>query len=123
MHAKRAAIFLVGCIGARLLLVLLAYHLARREPRALRAMALVAIAVSIGFFFIWSNGLRKTGPETFGEPIWWNDLRPVHSALYAVFAVLAFREETQRHAWAVLLADVAIGLWAWGRHNARAKAQ
>jgi len=85
-------------------------------------MALVSIVISIGFFYIWANGLRKTGPETFGEPIWWNDLRPVHSALYAIFAMLALREETQRHAWTVLLADVVIGLCAWIHHNVRAKA-
>jgi hypothetical protein len=91
----------------------MAYHFARGKSNLLKAMALAAICISAGFLYIWSNGLRKTGPETFGDPIWWNDLRPVHSALYAIFAVLAFGEETQRHAWTVLLADVAIGFAAW----------
>jgi len=117
MNAKRAAIFLVGCIGARLLLVILAYHLARSKSHWLKAMALAAILISAAFFYIWSNGLRKTGPETFGDPIWWNDLRPVHSALYAIFAILALREDTQRHAWIILLADVSIGLYSWIHHH------
>ena len=80
-------------------------------------MALIAICISVGFLYIWSNGLRKTGPETFGDPIWWNDLRPIHSALYAIFAMLALNEFTKDHAWTILLMDVTIGLSAWIHHK------
>jgi hypothetical protein len=107
---KRTLLFLFGCMGARLGLV----WVAKNYPRPLIP---VAACISFGFMYIWANGLRKTGPETFGERIWWNDLRPLHSLLYALFAVLAFRGN--ENAWKVLLLDVIIGFSAWVHHRLR----
>lgn len=108
MDPRRVALFLIGCIGTRLALVWCAY----RYPQMLRPMAFMATAIAIGFMYIWANGLRKTGVETFGERIWWDDLRPVHSLLWALFAALAFYGE-QNLAWKVLLLDVTIGFSAF----------
>jgi hypothetical protein len=108
---KRTLLFLFGCMGSRLALVLVA----KNYPALLKPMAILAACISFGFMYIWANGLRKTGPETFGEKIWWNDLRPVHAALYAIFALLAFNGNTE--AWKVLLLDITLGFTAWILHK------
>jgi hypothetical protein len=43
-----------------------------------------------------------------GEKIWWNDLRPIHSIFYFLFAYNAIIGNKQ--AWVYLLADVLLGL-------------
>ena len=78
-------------------------------------MGALALIPAIGFFTIYFGKLRKTGAEVFGERIWWNDLRPVHGFLYALFAILALQRNTK--AWIVLLVDVAIGLTAFIMHH------
>jgi hypothetical protein len=108
---KRMFLFLFGCMGSRLGLV----WVAKNHPQLLKPMAFLAACISIGFMYIWANGLRKTGAETFGDKIWWNDLRPLHSVLYAVFAVMAYNGN--ENAWKVLLLDVTIGFSAWARHR------
>ena len=108
---KRMVLFLVGCMGARLALVWLAYA----HPLYLPYMGALALIPAIGFFTIYFGKLRKTGAEVFGERIWWNDLRPVHGFLYALFAILALQRNTK--AWIVLLVDVAIGLTAFIMHH------
>ena len=67
---KRLLLFLFGCMGTRLALVWAAY----KYPGLLRPMGFFALAISIGFMYIFVNGLRKTGVETFGDKIWWNEL-------------------------------------------------
>lgn len=63
---------------------------------------------ALGFLIIYLTGSRKTGPEVFGGKIWWNHLRPIHSAMYAMFAYAAITKN--RNAWMILLADVTLGL-------------
>lgn len=110
---KRTMLFLFGCMGTRLAVTWLAWR--ANDPR-LYAMGLVALAISAGFFVIWATGIRPTGPETFGERIWWNDLRPVHGALWGLFAWMALHGNSD--AWKVLLLDVSIGFAAWLQHRA-----
>jgi hypothetical protein len=112
-ETKRLLLFLIGCMGTRLALVWAAY----KYPGLLVPMGFFALAISIGFMYIYVNGLRETGVETFGEKIWWNDLRPVHSALYGLFAYMALNNMSE-HAWKVLLLDVCIGFTAWLHHHA-----
>ena len=107
----RLALFVCGCLGTRSALVVLA----RARPDLLPLLGLLAVVPAIGFAVIYAGGLRQTGPEVFGERIWWNDLRPVHAALYATFAVMALRGNES--AWIVLLADVLLGLAAFVHHR------
>ena len=109
----RTALFLFGCMGTRLAVTWMAW---KASAPQLYAMGLVALAISVGFFVIWATGSRTTGPETFGERIWWNDLRPVHSALWGLFAWMALNGN--HDAWKVLLLDVTIGFLAWLQHRA-----
>ena len=111
IEAKRIALFLVGCMGARLGFAYLAY----RRPDLLPYLGTLALAPAIGFTYIYMTGSRKTGAEVFGERIWWNDLRPLHAFMYFLFAGLALR--SNKDAWKVLLVDALIGLAAFTHHH------
>lgn len=112
MDAYRLLLFLIGCIGTRSLLAYIAYSI---SPKYLPHLGYIALLPSLGFISIYLFGLRKTGPEVFGERIWWNDLRPVHAALYLLFSIFAIQKKT--YAWTFLLADVVIGLVSFIVHH------
>jgi hypothetical protein len=112
MNIQRALMFLIGCIGVRSLFVYLAYT---ASPTILPYYGYAALLPTIGFAVIYTFGLRKTGLEVGGERIWWNDLRPIHAALYGAFAAAAMA--SQPWAWMFLLADVLLGLGAWTAHH------
>ena len=114
MTYERYALFLIGCIGTRAALTWLAYA---APPSLLPYIGAVAAIIAIGFFTIYLFDLRKTGAEVFGERIWWNSLRPVHGALYAAFAVLAFQQS--KNAWMFLAADTLLGLLVFLNHHLR----
>jgi len=105
---KRFLLFLVGCIGLRTLFVIIAKN---SSVTYLKYLGYAALLTAIGFMYIFLSGARKTGAEVFGEKIWWNDLRPLHSLLYLLFAYNAIIGNTQ--AWIYLLVDVLIGLVAF----------
>jgi len=105
---KRVLLFLVGCIGLRTLFVIIAKN---SSVTYLKYLGYAALLPAIGFMYIFLSGARKTGAEVFGEKIWWNDLRPLHSLLYLLFAYNAIIGNTQ--AWIYLLVDVLIGLVAF----------
>ena len=102
---KRFLLFLIGCIGTRTLFVYIAKNI---NTKYLLYLGYLALLPAIGFFYIYFTGTRQTGAEVFGEKIWWNDLRPVHGLLYALFAYNAITGNTG--AWIYLLVDVIIGL-------------
>lgn len=104
----RTLAFLVGCIGTR---SALAYWAAHASPETLHLMGWLAVIPALGFAIIYVTGSRKTGPEVGGGRIWWDGLRPVHAALYALFAYHAIRQD--KGAWRFLAVDVGIGLAAW----------
>lgn len=111
----RAALFLVGCLGSRAALAWAAHALAASPW--LRALGLGGLAIAAGFFAIFAMGWRRTGPEVFGGRIWWDDLRPVHGALYLAFAALALLGRPG--AWVPLGVDAAVGLAAFVWFRAR----
>ena len=112
MTPQRAALFLIGCIGTR---AAFAYLAAIASPTVLPFLGALALIPAIGFVLIYTYDLRKTGAEVFGERIWWNDLRPVHAAIYGAFAVAAVGG--RRWAWMFLAADVLLGLTAFVNHH------
>jgi hypothetical protein len=81
----------------------------------LKYLGYLALLPAIGFIYIYLTGTRKTGAETFGEKIWWNDLRPVHSILYFLFAYNAISGNKQ--SWIYLLVDVLLGLISFLVHH------
>jgi hypothetical protein len=102
---KRFLLFLIGCIGIRILFVYIAKTI---DIKYLPILGYIALLIGIGFIVIYLKGFRKTGQEVFGEKIWWNDLRPIHGILYILFAYFAITQNTK--AWKFLLLDVIIGL-------------
>ena len=108
---KRFIGFLIGCVGLRLGLVLLARQVGIHATRYLPLLGAIALIPAIGWFTIFFNNSRKTGVEVFGDKIWWNDLRPIHAILYLTFSYLAFTKN--KNAFLVLLADVKLGLFAF----------
>ncbi len=112
---KRFLLFLIGCIGTRLLLVYAAKNVG---PRLLPYMGYIALIPAIGFTYIYMTGSRPTGGETFGQKIWWNNLRPLHALLYGLFAFSAINRNAG--SWKILLLDVLIGLVSFLLHHYRA---
>lgn len=106
-HQKRALLFLLGCMPARLFICYLAWN----NPELLPLLGKLALIPAVGFAVIYAFGLRTSGPEAFGDKIWWNSLRPVHACLWGLFAVLAMQQNP--HAWKVLFIDTLLGLVAW----------
>jgi len=102
---KRIFLFLFGCILTRTLFVLIAKNI---PIEYLPYLSIPAFCIGIGFLYIYFSGSRKTGPEVFGEKIWWNNLRPVFGLLYITFAILALKQ--YKYAWVLLLLDVILGL-------------
>jgi hypothetical protein len=109
---KRILLFLIGCIGVRSLFVYIAMKV---DTEYLKYLGYLALLPAIGFLYIYLTGSRQTGPETYGEKIWWNSLRPVHSALYFLFAYNAINGN--KESWKFLLADVIIGLISFLYHH------
>ena len=109
---NRLLLFLIGCIGVR---ALFAYYAKIAAPETLRILGYIALLPAIGFFVIYFGGFRKTGLETGGEPIWWNNLRPVHALLYSFFAFNAI--EKNPSSWMYLFVDVVFGLTSFIAHH------
>lgn len=110
---KRFLLFLIGCIGTRFLLAYIAKIV---STPLLKYMGYLLLIPAFGFLYIYLTGSRKTGPEVFGETIWWNNLRPIHSALYFAFSYNAIIGN--RNAWIYLLVDVIFGLISFlGYHS------
>jgi hypothetical protein len=112
MNITQLLLFLIGCIGMRSLFVYIAYSISNTY---LPYLGYLGLLPAIGFIIIYMFDLRKTGPEVFGERIWWNDLRPVHAAMYMLFSISAINKKS--YAWTFLLADVTIGLISFLVHH------
>lgn len=107
---KRFLLFLIGCMGTRSLLVVIA-----KNSKNLKYLGYAALVPAIAFMYLYLTGGRKTDPEVFGDKIWWNDLRPVHSILYFLFAYNAIIGNKQ--AWIYLLVDLLFGLISFLSHH------
>ena len=104
----RVLLFLIGCIGSR---ILIAYFAKECPVKYLPWLGALAILPAVGFFYLFFTGQRATGAEVFGERIWWTWLRPVHGMLWMLFAYRAFRLDT--NAWKYLALDAVFGLAAY----------
>lgn len=101
---KRFILFLLLCIPIRFLFVYISKNI---NKKYLPYMGYLALLPAIGFAYIYIFNKRKTGIETGGEKIWWNNLRPTHSFLYFYFAYLAINQKN--NAFIPLFVDVIIG--------------
>ena len=104
--------FLIGCIGVRFLFVIVAKN---TNAKYLKYLGYMALLPAVGFLYIYLTGSRKTGAETFGDKIWWNHLRPIHSILYFLFAYNAIIGN--KYSWIYLLVDVIIGFISFSKYH------
>jgi len=104
IKTKRIILFLFGCILTRLILVYIAKNV---NDDYLSYLGYLAIIPAFVWLYLYFGNKRKTGPEVFGQSIWWNNLRPVHSILYLCFAYSAINKN--RNSYIYLLIDVIIG--------------
>jgi hypothetical protein len=112
--AVRPVLFLVGCLGTRALLALLAWW---GGPRTRRALAALYTVIATGLLVHFVFGTRPTAPEAGGR-VWWNHARPWHAALHLLFAVhVAAGARHGTGAWRYLAADVVLGLAVWLAHR------
>lgn len=109
---KRFLLFLFGCLIVRFLFVIIAFKI---NKKYLPYLGMISIIPALGFIFIYLCGYRKSGGETFGQKIWWNNLRPVHATLYLIFAYLAINKSS--NSFIPLLLDVVIGKWSFLYHH------
>lgn len=105
---KRYLLFSLGCIPIRLAIVYVAAYI---SIGYLPLLGYISLLPAICFIYLFLSGTRTIGSETFGKPIWWNRLRPVHALLYILFAYAAIHK--QPHGWKYLLVDVIMGLIAF----------
>jgi hypothetical protein len=106
---KRFLLFLGLCIPSRIGLAMLAKY---GSFKIRTYMSYGAILVAFGVIYIYVTGSRKTGVETGGKPIWWNNIRPLHALFYLTFAYMVFNGMS-KNAWTVLVADALLGLSAF----------
>nr|QOI90469.1 hypothetical protein HWQ62_00333 [Pyramimonas orientalis virus] len=105
---KRELLFLLGCIPSRLLFAYLSKTL---DPKYLPYFAMIATLPMLGWLYIYFIAPRTTGPEVFGDKIWWNDLRIVHALLYLLFIIYAVQKKA--FSYIVLIIDALVGLIAF----------
>jgi hypothetical protein len=104
----RFLLFLGICIPLRLTVA----YIAKIIPTTyLPILGVPYFVFAIGFFYLYITNTRLTGGETMGDPIWWKDLRPIHGFLHLLFAILAFKRDT--NAWKVLIIDTVFGFVAF----------
>ena len=103
---KRFLLFLGGCIPSRLLFA----YISKISSLAVNQfLATIAFIIATGFLYIYFTGSRKTGLETGGESIWWNNLRPIHALFYYLFAYMIFIKKI-KDAWKFIVIDTIVGL-------------
>ena len=99
---KRIILFLTVCISVRLLFVYIAKTI---NIKHLPKLGYIGLLIGMGFAYTY---FTKRAVGSFGQKIWWNYLRPIHSLLYLGFGILAIQKNS--NAYLLLLADVTIGL-------------
>ncbi len=106
---KRYLLFLLGCIPSRFLLT---YISKIGSVNIKKILGVIAFVIATGFMYIYLTGSRKTGVETGGAPIWWNNIRPIHSLFYYTFAFMIYFKY-YNDAWKVLFIDTIFGLFSF----------
>jgi hypothetical protein len=126
---NRQILFLIGCIPARLLLVVVAIYLQKnkmeivnskhlpynymnnyiREINIKNIFSVICILIGFGFLSTFISN-RKIG--FFGGNAWWSNLRPIHGINFIMFGVFSI----QGYSWApiILVLDIIIGLLGFG---------
>lgn len=109
---KRILLFLGGCMTVRFIIAYIAKNI---NTEYLPYLATLAIMPILGWLYIIFIGKRDVGIETFGDKIWWKNLRIVHVIIYGLFVYLAYNKN--KESWKLLLIDVLLGFSFWLMHH------
>jgi hypothetical protein len=109
---KRWAMFLGLCIPSRFLL---SFILSKLSKTHLRILGFILLLPVIGWTYIYLTKSRMSGGETFGQPIWWDFMRPLHAGLYLTASLMAISQNNK--AWIPIAADTIIGLLSFVHHH------
>ena len=107
---KRFLTFIIGCIGVRILIVLLIKNLNRNY---LPYFGYIGLVIAGGFIYNYIFG--KNLGSTFGQIAWWKNLRLIHAFFYLWFSYLAFYKSS--FSYIPLLIDVSFGLTSFIAHH------
>lgn len=98
--------FLFGCIVTRLIMVYIAKII---NFNYLPYFGIITLFISIMFLknylYSYKNHIEL---GFFGNKIWWNNNRLIHSLLYFIFSIMAFYKN--KNSWIILLIDTLFGL-------------
>ncbi len=116
--SKSRTLFFLGCIPARMFLAYIAYILSdtccetkgERVKQYRLYFAALTFVIGVSFMAIYLMGWRQTGRETFGQPIWWNSFRPIHSVLYIAFSIGLLMNV--KNIYMLLVFDILVGIYA-----------
>jgi len=121
---KRFALFLGGCIPARIGLALIAKYLSSSSSSssayayAYKLFGFILLLPAFGFLYLYFTGKRQgPGVETQGELIWWNKFRILHGILYLLFSYNAIFNPSFKSAYLILFLDTFIGLTLFLLHH------
>jgi len=95
--------FLFGCMLARLLMDYIAKII---NINYLPYYGIITFIISGMFLKNYINNFPKIG--FFGNKVWWNNNRLIHSLLYFIFSIMAFYKN--KNSWTILLVDALFGL-------------
>lgn len=114
---QRILLFIFACITSRIGIAMMIKYSSGIWSSILN---IIIFIMGMGFMIIYFGGLRKTGVETGGKPIWWNYLRPVHGTLYLLASFLLFYKHK---CWSsqIILIDTMVGFSAFLLHHLREK--
>jgi hypothetical protein len=113
---KRYALFLGGCIPARIGLAFLAKYLSA-TPSLYKLYGYILLLPAFGFLYLFFTGKRTSGPETFGQRIWWNKFRLLHGIIYLLFCYNAIFNPSFKSNYLILLLDAFLGIVLFLLHH------
>lgn len=104
---KRFILFLVFCIGTRLLLTLFSKNI---NKKYLPYLGILTFIMGIGFIYIFMFGSKTADKQLdwANGKVWWDDYRVIHGLLYLIFSISAFMK--LKGGYLFLGLDTLIGL-------------
>jgi hypothetical protein len=106
MNIKQISYIFSICIIVRLLLTYLVYKNYNNKFRYLFIIFYIIAGLGLLYLYIKPNS-RKQG--SFGEKIWWEKYRIIHSILFLSVSFLLYNKN--KHSWKLLLLDTLIALF------------
>ena len=107
----RILYFLIGCIGARLLLTIAPLYL---PYNWLQLFGLLILAIGGALLYAYFTNGRLNAPEGGGNT-WWAKYRLIHGSLYLAAAIYLLKGD--RIAWIPLALDTLLGLFFFLNHH------